>query len=42
MELMRWGPAMDSAMIAAIHPVILYLFFQKNVVQGLTGGAVKG
>jgi multiple sugar transport system permease protein len=42
MELLRWGPAMASAAIAIAPPVLLYMFMQESVVQGLTGGAVKG
>lgn len=37
-----WGQLMATAVIAAIPPVILYMFIQRYVVQGLMRGAVKG
>jgi len=37
-----WGQLMATAVIAATPPVILYMFIQRYVVQGLMAGAVKG
>ncbi len=37
-----WGPTMAASAIAAVPLVILTLIFQRYVVQGLVGGAVKG
>ena len=37
-----WGQIMAAATIAALPVVLLTLFFQRRIVQGLTRGAVKG
>jgi len=37
-----WGNIMAAATITTIPIVILVLIFQKNIIQGLTRGAVKG
>lgn len=37
-----WGPFTAGALMAAIPPAILFLFLQRWIVSGLTGGAVKG
>jgi arabinogalactan oligomer / maltooligosaccharide transport system permease protein len=37
-----WGPFTAGALMAAVPPAILFLFLQRWIVSGLTGGAVKG
>lgn len=37
-----WNEIMSGAAIATIPVLILFVFFQKHLVGGLTGGAVKG
>ena len=37
-----WGDIMAAAVIVTIPLVILVLFFQQRLVEGLTAGAVKG
>ncbi len=37
-----WPQLMAGSVIAVFPPMILYLILQKYLVQGLTGGAVKG
>ncbi len=37
-----WPQLMAGSVIAVFPPMILYLLLQKYLVQGLTGGAVKG
>jgi multiple sugar transport system permease protein len=39
---MPWGNLMAASAIAAVPLVILTLIFQRYIVQGLAGGAVKG
>ena len=41
-DTMLWGLIMAGAVISTIPPVLLYMFLQKYIVQGLTAGAVKG
>jgi len=41
-DVFFWGQMMAGAILAALPPVILYTFAQRVVIQGLTGGAVKG
>jgi multiple sugar transport system permease protein len=41
-DVFFWGPLMASTIISALPPVIMFLIFQRWVVQGLTLGAVKG
>jgi arabinogalactan oligomer/maltooligosaccharide transport system permease protein len=38
----NWGPFAAGVVMAAPPVVILFLFLQKFIVSGLTGGAVKG
>ncbi len=42
MDIFFWGQMMAGALLVALPPVIIYLLAQRWVVQGLTGGAVKG
>jgi arabinogalactan oligomer/maltooligosaccharide transport system permease protein len=38
----QWGYFAAGALIAAVPVVILFMFFQKYLISGLTAGAVKG
>lgn len=38
----KWGQINATSIIACIPIIILYIFFQKYLIRGLTGGAVKG
>jgi ABC-type glycerol-3-phosphate transport system permease component len=38
----EWNQVMAAAAIGTIPVVIIFLFFQKQLMHGLTGGAVKG
>jgi arabinogalactan oligomer/maltooligosaccharide transport system permease protein len=38
----RWGMFAAGALIAAVPIIVLFLFLQRYIVSGLTGGAVKG
>lgn len=38
----RWVEMMASSLVVTLPIVILFLFFQKYFIQGLTAGAVKG
>ena len=33
---------MAAAVLFTIPPILLFMFIQKHLVSGLTGGAVKG
>jgi arabinogalactan oligomer/maltooligosaccharide transport system permease protein len=37
-----WGPFTAGALLAALPVAILFMFLQRYIVSGLTGGAVKG
>jgi multiple sugar transport system permease protein len=39
---LRWSNLMAAAVIVTIPVILIYMFFQRYVVGGLTGGAVKG
>jgi multiple sugar transport system permease protein len=41
-DTILWGPMMAGAVFATIPPVLLYMFLQRYVVEGLTAGSVKG
>jgi multiple sugar transport system permease protein len=41
-DTLLWGLVMAGSIIATIPPVLLYMFLQKYIVQGMTAGAVKG
>src|SRR5690606_14174514 len=36
-----WGPLMAGAVLASIPPFLVFSFFQKFMIGGLTAGAVK-
>jgi len=38
----NWGLLCAALSIAAFPPIMLYLFFQKHFVRGITSGALKG
>ena len=37
-----WPQLMAGSVVAALPPIVLYLFLQRYLIAGLTGGAVKG
>ena len=37
-----WGPIMAASIVVTIPLIVLVLVFQRNIVSGLTAGAVKG
>jgi ABC-type glycerol-3-phosphate transport system permease component len=37
-----WPQLMAGSVVGAIPPVVLYLALQRNLIKGLTAGAVKG
>ena len=37
-----WGHLMAGSSISALPVIILFLIFQKQIIQGMTAGAVKG
>ena len=41
-DVLLWGQLMAAALIATVPVVILFMFVQRYVVQGLTVGAAKG
>jgi multiple sugar transport system permease protein len=38
----EWNQVMAAAAIGTVPVIIIFMFFQKQLMQGLTGGAVKG
>jgi len=38
----RWGQMTATGVLACIPIMVIYIFLQRNLVAGLTGGAVKG
>jgi arabinogalactan oligomer / maltooligosaccharide transport system permease protein len=38
----HWGPFAAGVLIAAVPVVILFMFLQRFIVEGLTAGSVKG
>lgn len=41
-DAIRWGPLMAASLAMTVPAVVLFMFAQKYVVQGLSAGAVKG
>ncbi len=39
---LNWPNVMTASVLVTLPVVILFIFFQKYLVQGLTAGAVKG
>lgn len=38
----RWGPIMAAATLSTLPALVLFLFLQRQLVAGLTKGALKG
>ena len=38
----QWNLLFANVLVITIPPLIMYIFFQRQIVAGLTGGAVKG
>lgn len=38
----RWADMMAAALVISVPVVIVYVFLQRYLIQGLTAGAVKG
>jgi raffinose/stachyose/melibiose transport system permease protein len=38
----QWNPLFMNIMLITIPPLVMFLFFNKRIVAGLTAGAVKG
>jgi multiple sugar transport system permease protein len=41
-DIYMWGPLMAGATMAAVPIIILYIFAQRSLVQGLFAGSVRG
>lgn len=41
-DIFIWGQMMAAALIATVPMLLLFIFLQRFVVQGLTMGGVKG
>jgi multiple sugar transport system permease protein len=41
-DVFFWGPLMAAALLGSLPVVIMYMFFQRYFVAGMTAGAVKG
>jgi multiple sugar transport system permease protein len=41
-DVFLWGPIMAGAVFSAVPVMVLYFLAQRYVVQGLTGGSIKG
>jgi ABC-type glycerol-3-phosphate transport system permease component len=40
-DVFFWGPIMASTALTVIPPLLVYFFFQRWLITGLTMGAVK-
>ena len=38
----QWNLLFADVVVITILPLILFMFFQKQIVSGLTAGAIKG
>jgi len=38
----EWGPLTASAMVATVPVIVIFVFFQRYFLSGMTGGSVKG
>lgn len=38
----EWNQVMTAAAIGTIPVVIIFIFFQRQLMQGMMGGAIKG
>jgi multiple sugar transport system permease protein len=41
-DVFFWGPLMAAALVGSLPVVIVYMFFQRYFIAGMTAGAVKG
>jgi ABC-type glycerol-3-phosphate transport system permease component len=41
-DIFIWGQMMAAAIISTVPMLLLFIFLQRYVVQGLTMGSVKG
>lgn len=37
-----WGPLLAASMVSIIPIIVIFIFFQRHFVTGMTGGSVKG
>jgi ABC-type glycerol-3-phosphate transport system permease component len=37
-----WGPLLAASMVSIVPIIIVFIFFQRHFVSGMTGGSVKG
>jgi len=37
-----WGPMLATMVVAILPPIIFYFIFHRNIIKGMTAGAVKG
>jgi len=37
-----WGPMLATMVVAILPPVIFYFIFHRNIIKGMTAGAIKG
>lgn len=37
-----WGPLLAAMVVAILPPVIFYFIFHRNIIKGMTAGAIKG
>ena len=40
--LSQWNLLFTNILLVTIPPLLLYIFFNRQIVAGLTSGAVKG
>ena len=38
----RWNLLFTNVLLITIPPLLMYIFFQRQIVAGMTSGAVKG
>jgi multiple sugar transport system permease protein len=41
-DVLLWGPLMAASLVATLPVIVLFMFVQRYMVQGLTVGSVKG
>jgi len=37
-----WGPMLATMIVAILPPIIFYFIFHRNIIKGMTAGAIKG
>jgi sn-glycerol 3-phosphate transport system permease protein len=40
--LTNWGPVMAGTILTMLPILVIFLFLQRQMIKGLTSGAVKG